>query len=249
MRIAFLSDVHGNLVSLEAVLADLARQRIDEVIFLGDLATMGPQPLAVIDRIRELGCECIIGNHELYLLEPERCLENPDAPAWLADTVGWCYNQLSRDELDFFASFKPMIEITLGDDLTLLCVHGSPRSPFDFLLAQLSPAEVDAMMDGFTPTIMACGHTHVQMMRQHNGILIMNSGSVGAPFLKMPFERTAHYMPWAEYGILDVTRGVINMEMKRIPIDVSEIVAPAIGNSHVHIWASSWPRQHIPQES
>ncbi|MCA9955058.1 MAG: metallophosphoesterase family protein, partial [Anaerolineales bacterium] len=67
MRIALISDIHGNFVSLQAVIADIERQNVNEIIFLGDAATLGPQPHEVLQLLRQLGCPCIIGNHETYL--------------------------------------------------------------------------------------------------------------------------------------------------------------------------------------
>ena len=68
MRVALISDIHGNSVSLEAVLADIERENVDQIICLGDISTLGPKPVEVMDRIRDLGCECILGNHDFFLL-------------------------------------------------------------------------------------------------------------------------------------------------------------------------------------
>ena len=72
MQIALISDIHGNYTALEAALADIDRRHVDAIICLGDVATIGPQPRQVLDKLKELGCPCILGNHESALLEPER---------------------------------------------------------------------------------------------------------------------------------------------------------------------------------
>ena len=71
MRIALISDIHGNQLALEAVLRDAHAQGADRVACLGDVATLGPQPLAVLHTLQELGCPCILGNHDSFLLQPE----------------------------------------------------------------------------------------------------------------------------------------------------------------------------------
>jgi predicted phosphodiesterase len=88
MHIALLSDIHGNAIALEAVLADLSRQPVDRVIGLGDAATIGPRPRQVLDRLKSLGCACILGNHEAALLDPEAALDYQIAPH-LMPTLHW----------------------------------------------------------------------------------------------------------------------------------------------------------------
>ena len=60
MRIALISDIHSNLIALEAMLADIAQVEVDQIIFLGDLVTLGPQPREVVERVRGLGCPCVL---------------------------------------------------------------------------------------------------------------------------------------------------------------------------------------------
>ena len=71
MRIAFISDIHGNLTALQAVLADIQERSVDQIVCLGDTITMGPQPAEVLKLLRELKCVCVKGNHEAATLDPE----------------------------------------------------------------------------------------------------------------------------------------------------------------------------------
>ncbi len=71
MRIALISDIHANEVALGAVLDDIERTGVDRVVCLGDVATLGPRPESVLDRIRQMDCPCIMGNHDAFLLDPE----------------------------------------------------------------------------------------------------------------------------------------------------------------------------------
>ena len=75
MKLAIISDIHGNYHALEAVLKDISDQGADKIICLGDLATIGPQPREVIRKIQEAGINSIMGNHDLALLEPGKATE------------------------------------------------------------------------------------------------------------------------------------------------------------------------------
>ena len=72
MQIALISDMHGHAIALEAVLADIQQQKIDQIICLGDVVTIGFQPKKTLDMIRSLGCPCIMGNHDAALQVPHR---------------------------------------------------------------------------------------------------------------------------------------------------------------------------------
>lgn len=94
--------------------------------------------------------------------------------------MDWCRAQLSAGELDFVRTFQGRLEIPLGGGATLLLFHGSPRSHMEDLLATTPPDDLDRLLDGHRATVMAGGHTHIQMLRQHRGALLVNPGSVGS---------------------------------------------------------------------
>ena len=99
-RIALISDVHGNQIALEAVLRDLEDACVDEVLCLGDVATLGPHPSEVIGMLQRLGCKCIAGNHDAFLLHPERVAAYTNATA-VIEAIDWCRDHLSEKELEF----------------------------------------------------------------------------------------------------------------------------------------------------
>ena len=230
MRVALVSDIHGNLVSLEAVLADIDRVGVDRIVCLGDVATIGPQPREVVARLRALDLAGITGNHESYLLNPDLICEVADAPPWLEETMDWCAGQLSSADFDYLRSFQPLIDIPFDTEASLLCFHGSPQSNTDMILATTPAAELDEMLAGHAATVMAGGHTHVQMVRQHNGVMIVNAGSVGEPLDQMPVEDATRILPWAEYTIVSWINGLLGIESRRVPIDL-EAVKGAVSTS------------------
>jgi diadenosine tetraphosphatase ApaH/serine/threonine PP2A family protein phosphatase len=90
--------------------------------------------------------------------------------------------------------------------------------------------------------VMVGGHTHVQMMRQHEGRLIINAGSVGMPFKKTPFEHSPRIMPWAEYTILTAVNGVLSVDLRRVPVDMAAIAQTALESKmpERQDWVNNW---------
>ena len=241
MRIALISDIHGNLVSLETVLADIDREQVDQIICLGDLATLGPQPYEVVDRFRTLDCPCVMGNHDAFLLNPDLLHEYTDSPQFV-ELVGWCAGQLSKADFDYLGSFQPLIELPLGTQTTLLCSHGSPKSNTDRILATTPTTELDRMLSGHTAVVMAGGHQHVQMLRQHRGKLIVNVGSVGQPFDHRPFEDEPRLLPCAQYAIVNWIDAALSIDLRWVPIDLDAVKQAALASSmpDVDWWVNWW---------
>jgi predicted phosphodiesterase len=242
MRIGLVSDIHGNLVSLASVLADIDRAGVDQIVFLGDVAALGPQPCEVIEQLRVLGLPCITGNHDAEVLNPDLVHSDADVSPWELELIDWCLGQLSQADLDYLRSFQQWIEIPLGPDATLLCFHGSPKSNTDKILATTPVAELDEMLADHSATVMAGGHTHVQMLRQHRGVAIVNPGSVGFPLEQMPFEGLPRYLPWAEYAILDWADGVLGIDLRRVPVDLDAVRQAALttGMPRASAWLDLW---------
>lgn len=241
MRVALISDIHGNIVSLEAVLKDIERENVDQIICLGDVATLGPKPIAVMDRIRSLGCQCILGNHDTFLLNPAILHEYMDAP-WFADSISWCAKQLRPQDFEFIQTFKPTLEISLSEEHKLLAFHGSPKSNTDIILAMTPPTTVDELLGGKKATVMAGGHTHMQMMRQHKGIMLINAGSVGMPFEQALFVHAPRYLPWAEYTIVTCQNNILSVDLRRVPVVVDDLIQAAANSSFpdAHDWMKNW---------
>jgi putative phosphoesterase len=216
VRIALISDLHANEIALEAVLADAEKRGVDRIVCLGDVATLGPRPSAILARLQALGCPCILGNHDEFLLDDQLIRQYTEAPI-IVDAVDWCRAQLSGDELAFVRSFVRTLEIALPRG-TFYLFHGSPRSHMEDILAETPAAQLDEFLDGKTATVMACGHTHIQMLRQHRGILIVNPGSVGMPFREYAFGGPPVILPHAEYAIVEADENV-SVTLCRVDLD------------------------------
>ena len=222
MRIALISDIHSNRIALQAVLADIRRTGVDQIVCLGDVADLGPEPNAVVEVLAGLCCPCIMGNHDEFLLNPALVCAYDESPRIVA-SVEWSLSRLSSSELEFIGRFENDREIDLGRNARLYLFHGSPRSNTEDVLATTLPEVLDEMLAGASATVMAGGHTHIQMLRQHHGCLLVNPGSVGLAFKDYVSGGGPTILPHAEYAIVEAANDRIEVGLRRITLDKSKL--------------------------
>ena len=224
MRIAFLSDIHGNFTALQAVLADMDSQPIDRVVCLGDVATLGPEPLEVLNKLRALDCVYIKGNHDAAILDPENAAQYQVASHLIPDLL-WCRNRLSPDDLMFIDSFKPMHEIDLPNGSRILAFHGSPLSYTDIIQSTTSDKDLQSYFESQQARIFIGGHSHIQMVRRYDSKLILNAGSIGNVF-KFAYSpgKPVDLLPWAEYMIIEQNDGLLNISARRVDFNTDELI-------------------------
>lgn len=216
MRIALFSDIHGNETAFKAVICDIEQFDVDRIVCLGDLATLGPSPHTAVQMLRKLDCSCILGNHDAFMLDPDLVRTYTEVPV-IVEAIDWCRDQLSEDDLNFIRTFQPFIEITYNKESKLLLFHGSPRSHMENILSTTPSDKLEQMLGNTTATVMAGGHTHVQMLRQFKGNLIVNPGSVGLPFKEFVDGRQPEVMEHSEYAIIEMEQNHINISLRRVP--------------------------------
>jgi predicted phosphodiesterase len=237
--LALIADIHGNRIALEAVLRDIEASGVQDVVCLGDVAAMGPQPGEALRTLRELGCSVVMGNADAFMLEPTSTSEDEDMRK-IEEIDAWCAAQLSRDDLDFIRSFQPTVRVDLNGGRTLLCYHGSPRS-FDEIIAPTTPdGELDEMVAGAPADVFAGGHTHFQMYRRHRNATVVNPGSVGMSYSRTLPLNDVGLASWAEYAVVD--RGSLSISLRRVHYD-KQAVADAIersGMPHAAWFAAEW---------
>ena len=242
-RIGIVSDMHGNAVAFDAVLAALQAEGIGRFVCLGDVAATGPQPRAVIQRLRALGCPVVMGNTDDHLLAPIEPESGDEDLIRVRELDHWGAEQLSSDERAFLASFAPTVTLPLANGGSLLCYHGSPRSFNDLILPETPTDELDDLLGDVTATVLAGGHTHQQMLRRHRDSLILNPGSVGLPVDRIPFGVAARNPPWAEFAVVTSgDDGSIGIELRRVPFDVAAHLAAAraSGMPNAEWYAKDW---------
>src|SRR5919204_1650247 len=174
MRIAFVADMHGNDIGFAAVVRELEREQFDEIICLGDVAQGGPQPVGVVNRLRELGCRCVLGNSDEFLLTLSFGRE--EITERVLDVGKWSREQLGDEGLEFHRSFAQTTELDV-DGRRLVCCHATPTSNEDIVLPDASRERVDEALGD--ADLVACGHVHLQWMRRVGRKLWLSVGSAG----------------------------------------------------------------------
>lgn len=222
MRVALISDLHANEVALSAVFRHIKRHGVDATICLGDVATLGPHPREVLDILKAQGCPCIMGNHDEFLLDAQLIDGYTEAPI-VKQAVDWCRNQLRPADFDFLRSFQTGLTLSLDAKTQLALFHGSPRSHMENLLATTPAEELDQLLGERRSTVMAGGHTHLQMLRQHRGTLLVNPGSVGMPFREFVMGKAPRVLPHAEYAMVFVESGEVSVQLQRVELDLEAL--------------------------
>jgi predicted phosphodiesterase len=239
VRLGLISDIHGNLVALEAVLAELERDEVERVVCLGDVA-VGPQPLETLRRVQALGSAVVMGNWDEYLLDAAP-RGGGELAEILADMCAWTAEQLLPPDRAYVRSFQPTVGMQLGGGTSLLAFHGSPRSSEDQILATTPDEELEAMLRGHEASLFAGGHTHFQLFRRHGEAAVVNVGSVGLPFRRMQLG-VMQIAPWAEYCVVTADQGGLAVELRRASFEIEEFTRLMLGSGmpHAEQWARLW---------
>jgi predicted phosphodiesterase len=206
MRIVIFSDVHGNVVALEAVLAAIRREAAPDALFVaGDLALIGPRPAEAMALLRSLdGARFVLGNTDEYLLNRSNVVSEVD----------FAREHLSADDIAFIRDlpFSQKLEVAPGHEL--LVVHANPRD----LEGPIKPNSADALIrpwfEGVSAEIIAFGHYHVPFVRQLDQWTLVDVASVGFP-------RDGDQR--AVYAILTWEHGTWQIEHRRVSFDIEAV--------------------------
>lgn len=215
MRIAIISDIHGNRTAFDAVLADLRKTSPDLVLHGGDLADSGSSPVDVVDRIRELGWQGVLGNGDEMLAVPDTleafAREQPPQLqplfAMVREMAAATRDMLGDDRLKWLGALP---RVHLHDSFAL--VHASPESTWRSPTAAASDAELEAAYRSLGRSVAVYGHIHQPFVRSISGMTVANSGSVSLSY---------DGDPRASYLLLDDAVPAI----RRVSYDLMEEVA------------------------
>ncbi len=242
MRIAFISDIHGNLTALLAVLADIKKHGSDQIICLGDTLSLGPRPQETLNALRELNSVYIMGNHDEAILDPEKA-PDLEITEHLVPDLYWCRDQLAATDFEFIKSFQSTHEITFPNGIQLLAFHGSPTSTTEIIQATTPSELLDEYFAGQSASVFIGGHSHIQMLRRYGKNLVLNSGSVGNAF-EFAFSpgNPPRLLPWAEYAVIDQSGNSFNVDLRRVYFDIDALLK-VVKTSGLP-GADSWIRQY-----
>jgi putative phosphoesterase len=231
VRIAAISDVHGNLLALDAVLADIATQSVNVVVNLGDLLSGPVQPRETADRLMELDLPTVRGNHERQLLTY--------APERMGVSDRLAHDTISDRHRQWLAELPLTLQVADG----VLAFHGSPTDDLVYLLETVDPsgarpateAEVTERLGASVDVpLLLCGHTHLQRsMRLPTGAFVLNPGSVGWPAYDDDHP-CSHVMeagtPHARYAVADDASGEWRAEFRSVVYAWDRAAATAEAN-------------------
>ena len=239
MRFAAIADVHGNYLALEAIIADIRAQGIDEIVNLGDMASGPLDARRTMDALMALDAVHVLGNHDRYLIDrPPEKMGSWDRPAQA---------QLDARHLDWLRAVPPTLVFR---DRVFLC-HATPQSDEAYWLETVLPdgtvrmsslEVIEKAAEGITQRLILCAHTHIaRAVRLGDGRIIVNPGSVGSPGYRdvHPFP---HIMeagtPDARYAILDLVDGSRRVTFRHVPYDHEAMAALARRNGQPELAAA-----------
>lgn len=230
MKTALISDVHGNLQALEAVLENLEREKVDQIICLGDIALKGPQPHEVVELLRGLNSTYIMGNTDALILNvtPAQVSRLSGEARIIGELSLWAGERLTAEDKEFMKSFKSRVEVTVGRNQQMLCFHGSPESAETRIQPDRSDDDLASLFSGYSAQILAGGHTHLQFLRPFRDSVFINPGSIG-------FSRGNPPERKAEYAVLDFFEDGYYVKFKKIACDWDTTleIAKEVGLPHL----------------
>jgi len=193
MRIAIVSDIHGNRTAFEAVLADLRQASPDLILHGGDLADSGSSPVEIVDQIRDLGWQGVVGNTDEMLFKPESLTEfgsqSPNLQALFAVIEEMAVATREALGEERLAWLRDLPRIQIHSPMAL--VHASPESPWRAPLHTASDAELEAVYGPLGQPIAIYAHIHRAYIRSVSGVIVANTGSVS---LSYDGDRRAAYL-------------------------------------------------------
>jgi predicted phosphodiesterase len=210
VRVAILSDIHGNAVALDACLSDLAAMGgADRIIAAGDLCLDGPRPRKVIKRLREIGANVLRGNTDRMIALEDPAAYDPED----REAIMWQRGALGQ-ELVAWLGAAPMT-IAIGTDPEgLLIAHATPQRDDEHIWPDAGDAQLEAITAGITQRTMAFGHLHVPYVRQWRDRTFVNVASAGLP---KDGDARAHY------AILTQQNGGWSVRSRRVAFDVDRV--------------------------
>lgn len=213
MRIAVISDIHGNQIALEAVLQDLSRQpAIEQIVVAGDLCLNGPRPHEVLEIVQGLHCPVICGNVDVEVVN-----EGLEKGAKKRSVIAWTRQQIGPQGIDYLNSLPVSHRVCNPTGSDLLIVHANPLNLEDAIFPTSPNSKLEHLLGELEPTIgaLAFGHLHIAYTRRWRHLLLVDAGSCG-----LPRDRDLR----ASYAILSWQDNVWQAEHRRIDYNIKAVV-------------------------
>lgn len=220
IRIAIFSDMHGNSAATEAVLAAIDAEAPDAIYNLGDLVGYGARPNETIALIRERDIPTIMGNYDDGVgFNRDDCgcaYKDPEEAERGQQSLSWTRDVTTPENKAYLRTLPPEIRFE-AEGKRFRLVHGSPRRMNEYLFADRDPRSLARIAQGADADVLVFGHTHRPWVREIEGVLFVNDGSVGKP--KDGDPRAAWSLLTAEAG------RPVRVESRRVPYDIASMAA------------------------
>lgn len=212
MKIAILSDIHGNIVALEEALKDAQNNNVDKYIVAGDIILDFPFINEVIDRIKKLTPYVIKGNREKYLEEYEKSKDSARWNTMQGITIKENCDQLTKENKNYIKNLPEQLSINI-EGLKIKVVHGSLESISGTINFE-DKEKLDEITQNLEEDILIVGHTHIKAKHIiHNGKIIINDGTVGMN----------RYIEDGQYVIINYENGEVLIETRNVKYDKEKL--------------------------
>lgn len=216
MKIAIFADVHGNLLGLEAVLADIRPKNVAAIYCLGDLVGYGPRPNEVIEILRRENIPTIMGNYDDAIGNMRIICgcdyKNEKAMQLGESSLLWTKDHTTEENKAWLRQLPLKLEFNSGG-LKFLLVHGSPQQLNEYLFESTAEKVLQRFLKENYCDVLVCGHTHLPYHKQVAGGHVINVGSAGKP---------KHGNPNVGYALIDAREGNLSVEFFRVTYDFEQ---------------------------
>ncbi|AFZ69137.1 metallophosphoesterase family protein [Deinococcus peraridilitoris] len=208
MRLAFLSDIHGNIHALSAVQRFLDEQKVESVFILGDLVGYGASPGPVIDLVQRAGWVTALGSSDARAAFDFAARGERGGVA--EQTLAWTRTMLTDEQMEFLRRLPAggRIMTKMG---RVRYFHGSPHDPDSRIDLMADDRELQGVLENLGAKVVVCGGTHVPYFRKVDGGIFIDPGSVGL---------SLNHEPGADVALLEITNKDVSVKLHKVPYDV-----------------------------
>ncbi|MZK49010.1 metallophosphoesterase family protein [Clostridium beijerinckii] len=224
MKVAVLSDIHGNGVAMKYTIADFKKLGIKKIIILGDIVMKGPMPSESLELLKDKDLKIVAwikGNTDLWLEEiTDDWIPSSKREEELNLYYKYAKANLKQEQIEFFKELPLECSINLNG-ISILCVHGTPKSIIEAIDSSVSEEEIKKAIEGVKEEVILSGHSHTSFIGKVDEKMIFNVGSIG---------NSLDGDNRISYGILEFDENKVDFINRRISYPVSEIINIATDN-------------------
>ncbi|MBS4179133.1 metallophosphoesterase family protein [Lederbergia citrea] len=215
MKLAFISDIHGNAIALESVLKDINERKVDKVFVLGDICFRGPEPKRSLDLVRALECNVIKGNADEWIVRGIKKGEVPDNSLTIMNKErDWSCSQLDQNSIEYLSNLPSELRFNVGS-FKIHAFHATPTSLFEVVPPNVHDEVYENKIMKENADIFIYAHIHKPFIKYIHGRCIINIGSVGLPF---------DGLNMSSYTILDINDESFQTSIVRVHYDVNKVI-------------------------